>query len=346
MRCRTSGRSANFTTCWINALPPSSAGCDLPATINWIGRSASSRSFSSRSGSRSIKVSRLYVGTRRANPMVNTPGSNAVAIQPNSASDAPRSSHDRRNRARTSSTSASRSCERIHHMCPGIDLMQPLPRVGLVAASRGRRCRAVRGPAATTAGAAHVGACTPLVIEPIGTSAGSKPGHSSLNMPRLTLPCSSETPLARCASRRPMCAMLNFDGSSSAPNAMMRSSGTPGQQPRSSAPADRALRQRSSELPKYRLTISTGNRSIPAGTGVCVVNTVDERTTVSAVSKSSPASISSRMRSTPRNPAWPSFMWNTSGEARPSTSVNARIARTPPMPARISCLIRCSWSPP
>ena len=47
---------------------------------------------------------------------------------------------------------------------------------------------------------------------------------------------------------------------------------------------------------------------MPAGTGVWVVNTVDERTTVSAVSKSSPASISSRMRSAPRNPAWPSFM--------------------------------------
>ncbi len=85
---------------------------------------------------------------------------------------------------------------------------------------------------------------------------------------------------------------------------------------------------------------------MPAGTGVCVVNTVDDRTTVSAVSKSSPASISSRMRSTPRKPAWPSFMWNTSGAGRPSISVNARIARTPPMPARISCLIRCSWSPP
>ena len=27
-------------------------------------------------------------------------------------------------------------------------------------------------------------------------------------------------------------------------------------------------------------------------------------------------------------------------------AVNARIARTPPIPARISCLMRCSWSPP
>ena len=41
---------------------------------------------------------------------------------------------------------------------------------------------------------------------------------------------------------------------------------------------------------------------MPAGTGVCVVNTVGDRTTVSAVSKSSPASINSRMRSTPKKP--------------------------------------------
>ena len=86
---------------------------------------------------------------------------------------------------------------------------------------------------------------------------------------------------------------------------------------------------------------------MPAGTGVWVVNTVLERTTVSAVSKSRPPSVtSSRMRSTPRKPAWPSFMWNTCGSGSPSTAVNARMARTPPMPARISCLIRCSWSPP
>ena len=61
--------------------------------------------------------------------------------------------------------------------------------------------------------ATHVGACTPLVIEPIGTSASSKAGHSPLNMPRLTSPCSSETPLARWASRKPITAMLNTDAS-------------------------------------------------------------------------------------------------------------------------------------
>ena len=99
-------------------------------------------------------------------------------------------------------------------------------------------------PSSSHCGAAQVGPCTPLVIEPIGTSLGSNPGHNSLNIARLTRPCSSDTPLARCASRRPMCAMLNFDGSSSAPNAMIRSSGTPGSS-RDIAPEGRPPSRRS-----------------------------------------------------------------------------------------------------
>ena len=55
--------------------------------------------------------------------------------------------------------------------------------------------------------------CTPLVIEPIGTSLVSKPGHRPANMARLTSPCSLETPLTRWASRMPMTAMLNTPGS-------------------------------------------------------------------------------------------------------------------------------------
>ena len=49
--------------------------------------------------------------------------------------------------------------------------------------------------------------------------------------------------------------------------------------------------------------MSIGNRSIPAATGVWVVNTVLDRTTASAVSKSNPESvISSRMRSSSEEP--------------------------------------------
>jgi hypothetical protein len=62
-------------------------------------------------------------------------------------------------------------------------------------------------------GSIQVMTCTPLVIEPIGTSSTSKPGHSPWNMPRETTPCSLATPLARCARRRPMTAMLNLAGS-------------------------------------------------------------------------------------------------------------------------------------
>ena len=65
---------------------------------------------------------------------------------------------------------------------------------------------------------------------------------------------------------------------------------------------------------------------MPAGTGVWVVKTVPARETSRAVSKSSfgPSSptVSSRIRSMPRKPAWPSLVWNTSGagvagDARP-----------------------------
>jgi hypothetical protein len=53
---------------------------------------------------------------------------------------------------------------------------------------------------------------------------------------------------------------------------------------------------------------------MPAGTGVWVVKTVPARTASSASSKSSPSGpTSSRMRSRPRKPAWPSLVWNTSG---------------------------------
>ncbi len=59
---------------------------------------------------------------------------------------------------------------------------------------------------------------------------------------------------------------------------------------------------------------------MPAGTGVCVVNTVPARTASSASAKVSPSAVTcSRMRSTPRNPAWPSLVWNTSGASKPDS---------------------------
>ena len=70
--------------------------------------------------------------------------------------------------------------------------------------ARTRRRRRSRGrhratsASSKTSRATQVGACTPLVIELIGTSASSKAGHRPSNISRLTWPCSSETPLARC----------------------------------------------------------------------------------------------------------------------------------------------------
>ena len=57
---------------------------------------------------------------------------------------------------------------------------------------------------------------------------------------------------------------------------------------------------------------------MPAGTGVCVVNTVPARVISSAVSKSTWSRWArSRIRSRLRKPAWPSLLWNTSGSGAP-----------------------------
>ena len=206
MRCRTSGSSASCTISWISFLPPSSAGCALPAMISCIGRSGWSSSRLSRSGSRSISVSRLYDGTRRAKPMVSTSGSSAESIQPSSAGDGAALE------AGLAQPAAGVLDEPLAQLALGRpevgggDLVDDVPDLGR------RRCRC-RRPACSasskTSRATHVGACTPLVIEVIGTSASSKAGHRPLNMPRLTSPCSWETPLARWARRKPITAMLN-----------------------------------------------------------------------------------------------------------------------------------------
>jgi hypothetical protein len=76
---------------------------------------------------------------------------------------------------------------------------------------------------------------------------------------------------------------------------------------------------------------------MPAGTGVWVVKTVPARDTSSAASKlRSAPSVSSRIRSSPRKPACPSLVWNTSGASAPVIREYARMARTPPMPSSIS----------
>ena len=52
-----------------------------------------------------------------------------------------------------------------------------------------------------------------MVIEVIGTSVVSNAFQSPWNISRDTSPCSTETPLARWPSRKPITAMLNLSGS-------------------------------------------------------------------------------------------------------------------------------------
>ena len=104
-----------------------------------------------------------------------------------------------------------------------------------------------------SAGSVQVGACTPFVIDVIGTSSESKPGQRSPNMRRLTSPCSFETPFARWASRRPITAMLNGLVAGSAPGSTPSASASAGSTPGSS------------ELVRYRSTSARSKRSMPGG---------------------------------------------------------------------------------
>src|SRR5579871_2730219 len=96
------------------------------------------------------------------------------------------------------------------------------------------------------------------------------------------------------------------------------------------------------EVVEEPINRSSPKASLPAGTGVCVVKTALAATASRASAKVRLASaISSRIRSSPRKAACPSFMCQSAG-----FSPSARSARTPPMPSTISCEMRISWSPP
>ena len=81
---------------------------------------------------------------------------------------------------------------------------------------------------------------------------------------------------------------------------------------------------------------------MPAGTEVCVVNTLLDRQASNASSKVSLYSfMSRRIRSMARNAEWPSFMCHTVG-----FRLSRSRARRPPMPSTISCRMRVRLSPP
>ncbi len=204
-------------------MPPSSAGCDLPATTIWIGRS----------GCSSMALEPLRVPQHQRQPLVRG--------HPAGEADG---EHVRvEHRAGPAQLGVGEAALQLGGVHPAADLVdQPLaqrpaqrPQLlvrhlvhGLPAAGLLQQRRPSRSRSTISSSSRHiqVGACTPLVTEVIGTSSTSKPGHSGWNISRLTTPCSLLTPLARWASRRPMWAMLNRPGSVSAPSSSTRSTGS------------------------------------------------------------------------------------------------------------------------
>ena len=203
MRRRSSGSCVNRTSFWMSRLPSSSAGCDLPAITIWMGRFLWVSSDASRSSSSSMSVSRLYVGTRRANPIVSTSGSSRSSNQAGAVAPGFSSCQAAVTRRRASATRFARIRFRTSHSSAS-ETPGPDHSAAVVSEVPSRSCASE-----SSSGSVQVGAWTPLVTEVIGTSAASKPGQRPLNMPRLTSPCSWETPFACWPSRRPITAMLN-----------------------------------------------------------------------------------------------------------------------------------------
>ena len=165
MRCRTSGSSANCTISWISFLPPSSAGCALPAITSWIGRSGSSSSALEPLGvaqhqrqplvrrHAAGEADRQHVGVEHVVDPAEL-GRRGAALQPRLRAAAPRAS----------STSRSRSMPlgRPRSSSPAT-LSTRVPVASASSTSVSAPCLA--SASSKTSRATQVGACTPLVIE-------------------------------------------------------------------------------------------------------------------------------------------------------------------------------------
>ena len=137
----------------------------------------------------------------------------------------------------------------------------------------------------------------PLVMLRIGTSDSGSSGHSSFHIFREVWPCSLATPLEKAADRSANTVMPKSlpRGGWICPMASSSSHGSPSGR----ASGSRYFRSR-----------SESNCSFPAGTGVCVVNTLVANTSSRASAKERFwEAIRSRIRSKIRNAECPSFMW-------------------------------------
>ena len=176
----------------------------------------------------------------------------------------------------------------------------------------------------------QVRGCTPLVMWEIGISSRGREGQILCHMERETTPCSRLTALLNADIRR-----ASTVRQKSSPS-LFGSSRPRARNSRQDSPSSRAI------APKYFSIRPGAKRSFPAGTGVWVVKTFVDHTHCHASSNDSLSrAISARIRSSPRNAEWPSFMC-----MQAAVIPSAFRARMPPMPRRISCWMRISRSPP
>ena len=190
----------------------------------------------------------MYVAKRRAKPIVSTSGS----------------SRSWPSRSRTISTSSRRPALRMSQITERSSVVDRLP--VLRGPARCQSSPTSRLSSSSTRSLTHVRACTPFVTWPIGAFTAGSSGHMPPNICRDTSPWRRATPFDRAAKRRPITAMLNLPSGSSA------------RVPSSNSVVELhpALLRRS--VVKYCSNSSRGKRSMPAGTGVCVVNTPPART--------------------------------------------------------------------
>ena len=198
------------------------------------------------------------------------------------------------------STSSCRSARLISHSCSsGVPAMTAQPS----ASSTDVPCAS-----SMTWRATHVGACTPFVIDVIGTSSLSKPGHSPANMPRET------SPWSRLDAVRALGHPQAHDGHVE--------HGRVAALVRLGTEREHALdgHARRGVVAAEVLGDEVDGEPVDAGGhGVWVVKTVPARLTSRASSNviAGLVATSSRMRSRPRNPACPSFVWYTSAPGAP-----------------------------
>ena len=147
---------------WISSLPGVSAGWALPANTNCTGRSASCSSAPQAVG----------VATAAASPACRwrSGGRSRWSARVGSSTSAPR-------RWRARRTSSSRPSFSVAHASSG---STSRTRAQRSASAPSQSSPTTRVSSASTRADAHVRPCTPLVIEPIGTSSTARSGHRPL----------------------------------------------------------------------------------------------------------------------------------------------------------------------